>query len=96
MKNCVFEALKDIRFLLLQPEMIARSEVKCSAASSLESCKSCVIFIYLFIYFYVLACSAGRLSSWAWWSAQTRHGAGSFVYSDASYTWLMLPPGTPS
>ncbi len=33
--------MKDTRFLLPQSEMRARSEVKRSAASSLESCKSC-------------------------------------------------------
>ncbi len=33
--------MKDTRLLLLQPEMRARSEVKRSAASSLESCKYC-------------------------------------------------------
>ncbi len=33
--------MKDTRFLLPQLEMRARSEVKRSAASSLESCKSC-------------------------------------------------------
>ncbi len=33
--------MKDTRFLLPQSEMRTRSEVKRSAASSLESCKSC-------------------------------------------------------
>ncbi len=33
--------MKDTRFLLPQSEMRVRSEVKRSAASSLESCKSC-------------------------------------------------------
>ncbi len=35
--------MKDTRFLLSQSEMKARSEVKRSAASSLESCKSCKV-----------------------------------------------------
>ncbi len=53
------------------------------------------LFIYLF-FFYVLAYSAGRLSSKAWWSALARRGAGNFVYSGTSYVWLMLPPETRS
>ncbi len=55
-----------------------------------------IFFIYFF-FFYILALSAGRLSSSrAWWSALARLGAGSLVYSGASYDWLMLPPGTHS
>lgn len=45
-------------------------------------------------FFYILACSAGRLSSMALWSAC--HGAANFIYSGLSYVWLVLTPGTHS
>ena len=40
-RNLAFEALKDTKFLLPHSEIIERSEVKGSTASSLEACNTC-------------------------------------------------------